>query len=177
MSQSKHDDEGPRHGEPARRVIASYEDYEDAVAAVDHLADRKFPVERMAIVGHDVRLVEQVTGRLTYATAAAHGAAAGALPGALIGWVFGLFDWVDPLRASLFLAFYGLVFGAVLGGLLNVVVFAMQRGRRDFTTVRVMQPSRYDILADAEVAERAIEELEAHGAAREEASDQRPPTR
>ena len=175
MSQSNHHDEGPRHGEPARRVIASYENYADAVAAVDHLADRGFPVERTAIVGHDLRLVEQVTGRLTYLTAALHGAAAGALPGALIGWVFGLFDWIDPLRASLLLAFYGLVFGAILGGLLNLVVYAMQRGRRDFTTVTVMRPSRYDVLADAEVADRAIQELEARGGVRQEAADQEPP--
>ncbi len=163
MSQSNHSAAGLRYGQPDRRVIASYDNYADAEAAVDHLADRKFPVERIAIVGQDVKLVEQVTGRLSYPIAAAHGAAAGALPGALIGWLFGLLDWIDPLTSGLLLALYGLVFGAVVGGLLNTVVFAMQRGRRDFTTITVMQPSRYDILADAEEADRAIRELEARG--------------
>src|SRR6476659_8731649 len=104
-----------RHGEPARRVIASYDNYAEAEAAVDYLADRRFPVERIAIVGRDVRLVEQVTGRVTVLTAALNGAAAGALPGALIGWLFGLFDWIDPLKSSLLLALYGLVFGALVG--------------------------------------------------------------
>lgn len=163
MSQSNHTAEGLRYSEPVRRIIASYDNYAEAEAAVDHLADRKFPVERMAIVGQDVKLVEQVTGRLTYPSVAAHGAAAGALPGALIGWIFGLLDWVDPLTSGLLLALYGLAFGAVIGGLLNTVVFAMQRGRRDFATITVVQPSRYDILADAEVADRAIQELEARG--------------
>jgi hypothetical protein len=116
-----------------------------------------------------------VTGRLTYPTAAAQGAAAGALPGALIGWVFGLLDWVDPLRSSLLLAFCGLVFGAVVGGLLNIVMLALQRGRRDFTTVTMMRPSRYDILVDIEVADRAIQELEARGGVSREAHDQAPP--
>lgn len=161
MSQSNHAVSGLRYGEPVRRVIASYDNYAEAEAAVDRLADREFPVERLSIVGQDVKLVEQVIGRLTYPVAAAHGAAAGALPGALIGWIFGLLDWVDPLTSSLLLALYGLVFGAVVGGLLNTAVFAMQGGRRDFTTVTVMQPSRYDVLADAEVADRAIQELEA----------------
>jgi len=177
MSQSNHHVEGPQYGEPVRRVIASYEDYAEAEAAVDYLADREFPVERMAIVGRDLSLVEQVTGRLTYATAAAHGAASGALPGALIGWVLGLFNWVDPLPSGLLLALFGLIFGAVVGGLLNTLVFAMQGGRRDFTTVTIMRPSRYDVLADDEVADRAIQELASRGGASREARHQVPPTR
>ena len=163
MSQSGHPVTGLRYGEPARRTIASYGTYAEAEAAVEYLADRGFPVERIAIVGRDVELVEQVTGRLTYPTAAAHGAAAGALPGALIGWIFGLLDWVDPLTTGLLLAIYGLIFGAVVGGLLNMAVYAMQRGRRDFASTRAMQPSRYELLADAEVADQAVRELEARG--------------
>jgi hypothetical protein len=54
-----------RHGEPARRVIASVRQLRQAEAAVDYLADRRFPVEKIAIVGRDVRLVEQVIGRMT----------------------------------------------------------------------------------------------------------------
>ena len=177
MSQTNHPAPGLRYGEPVRRVIASYDNYADAEAAVDHLADRKFPVERLAIVGQNVKLVEQVTGRLTYPTAAAHGAAAGALPGALIGWIFGLLDWVDPLTSSLLLALYGLVFGAVLGAILETVLFAMQRGRRDFTTITAVVPSRYDVLADAEVADQAIRELEARGGAGRAADDEGPPAR
>ena len=177
MSQSNQGVAGLRYGEPDRRVIASFENYADAEAAVDHLANRGFPVERIAIIGQDVKLVEQVTGRLTYLTAAANGAAAGALPGALIGWIFGLFDWIDPLTSSFLLALYGLIFGAILGALLNAAVFAMQRGRRDFSTISVMQPSRYDVLADAEVADRAIQELETRGGVQGDALRREPPAR
>lgn len=152
-----------RHGQPARRVIASYDSYAQAEAAVDYLADRRFPVEKVAIVGRDLRLVEQVIGRMTYLKAALNGAAAGALPGALIGWLFGLLDWIDPLRSSLLLALYGLVFGALVGGLLHVVLHAMQRGRRDFEAVAAMQPTNYDIVVDAEVADQAARELDSRG--------------
>jgi hypothetical protein len=66
MSQWNHPAAGLRYGEPARRTVASFDNYAEAEAAVDHLADRHFPVERIAIVGRDVQLVEQVRGRLTY---------------------------------------------------------------------------------------------------------------
>ncbi|WP_405962058.1 glycine zipper family protein [Streptomyces sp. NBC_00723] len=145
--------------EQARRTIASYTTYQEAERAVDHLADRGFPVERVAIVGQDVRLVEQVTGRMGLGGAALHGAASGALPGALIGWIFGLLNWLDPVVSGLLLALYGLVFGALVGALLGLLAHAAQRGRRDFASVSFMQPSRYDVVADDAVAEHAVQLL------------------
>ena len=43
-----------------RRTVASYDDYAEAERAVDYLSDHGFPVERVAIVGHGLRYVEQV---------------------------------------------------------------------------------------------------------------------
>jgi hypothetical protein len=142
-------------GENHRRQIATYESYSDAERAVDYLSDNGFPVERVAIVGSDVRMVEQVVGRLNYGGAALRGAGSGAFTGVLIGWLFGLFNWFTPVLAAFTLALYGLVFGAILGAIFGLVVHASQRGRRDFTSIRVMQPSRYEVLVDAEVADRA----------------------
>jgi hypothetical protein len=141
---------------PARWPVAVFDDYADAERAVDHLSDRGFPVHRVAIIGHDLKLVEQVTGRLTMAGAAWRGAIAGAATGALIGWIFGLFDWVRPLIASLVLAGYGLVFGAIVGAVIGLVLHAMQGGRRDFAAVSAMVPSRYEVAVDDEVAGEAI---------------------
>ncbi len=50
-------------GAGLRRVIASYSTYDDAQRAVDTLSDHRFPVDRVTIVGSDLRLVERVTGR------------------------------------------------------------------------------------------------------------------
>jgi hypothetical protein len=138
-----------------RRPIAVFTDYADAERAVDRLSDLGFPVERVAIIGHDLRMVEQVTGRLNYGGAALKGAVSGALPGVLIGWFFGLFDLISPLVASAVLALYGLVIGAVIGAVLGVVMHALQRGRRDFDAVTMMVPSRYEVVADEEVADEA----------------------
>ncbi|MFF0395121.1 hypothetical protein ACFYSJ_04925 [Streptomyces sp. NPDC005248] len=44
----------------------------------------------MAVIGRDVCLVEQIISRMDSGRATLHGAANGALPGALIGWLFGL---------------------------------------------------------------------------------------
>ncbi|MGV9255062.1 general stress protein [Streptomyces sp. NPDC003697] len=142
--------------EQARRTIASYATYQEAERAVDYLADQGFPVQKVAIIGRDVRLVEQVIGRMGYGTAALHGASAGALPGVLIGWIFGLLNWLDPVVSGVLLALYGLIFGAVVGALLGVLLHAAQRGRRDFASVRTMEPSRYEVVADEDVADEAV---------------------
>jgi uncharacterized protein YqgC (DUF456 family) len=138
-----------------RRPIAAFDTYPDAERAVDRLSDLRFPVERVAIIGHDLQLVEQVTGRLNYGGAALKGAASGALPGALIGWIFGLFNLISPLVASVVLAFYGLIIGAVIGAVLGAVMHALARGRRDFAAVRMTVPSRFEVVVDEEVADEA----------------------
>jgi hypothetical protein len=145
-----------RPNEPARQVIATFDNYEDAERAVGYLSDQHFPVERVAIVGRDLELVEQVTGRMNYGWAALRGAASGALVGALIGWMFGVFSWIQPLIAGLVLALYGLVFGAIVGALIGLLLYALQRGRRDFSAVTSLRPRHYDIVADMAVADQAV---------------------
>jgi len=144
----------------ARRRIAAFDDYPEAERAVERLTSHGFPVERVAIVGRDMRSVEQVTGRLTFVSAAWRGALSGALPGALIGWLFGLFAWVDPLIGALLVAVYGALFGAVLGAVMGLITYALNRGRRDFTSVTIMQPQRFDLVVDDVVAAEAARLLD-----------------
>ncbi|HEX8868670.1 MAG TPA: general stress protein, partial [Lentzea sp.] len=121
----------------------------------DHLSDNKFPVDRTAIIGADVRMVEQVVGRLNWGRALLNGALSGAVPGLLFGWLFGLFDLINPVAAAFTLALYGLVFGAVIGAVIAAIAYGLQRGRRDFSSVTMMVPSRYDLVVDEEVADEA----------------------
>lgn len=137
-----------------RRPIAQYDTYREAERAVDYLSDHGFPVERVAIVGSDLKLVEQVVGRLTYGGATLRGAGSGAFSGLLIGWLIGLFHW--SVLATLALALYGLVAGAVLGAVFGLLVHALQGGRRDFASVQTMTPSRYEVVADEDVAGQAV---------------------
>ena len=140
-------------GPNGRRTIATYNSYRDAERAVDYLSDNRFPVDKVAIIGSDLRLVEQVTGRMTYGGAALRGAVSGAFAGLLIGWLFGLFNW--SVLATFALALYGLLFGAVVGAIFGLIMHALQGGRRDFASVQAMTPGRYEVVADEEVADQA----------------------
>jgi hypothetical protein len=145
-----------RPNEPARQVIATFDSYADAERLVDYLSDQRFEVNRVAIVGRDLEYVEQVLGRLNYGGAALRGAGSGALVGALIGWIFGLFNWIQPLTSALVLAGYGLIFGAIVGALFGLLVHALQGGRRDFHSISGLRPKYYDVVADVDVADRAL---------------------
>jgi hypothetical protein len=131
----------------------------DAERAVDYLSDQRFEVDSVAIVGRELEYLEQILGRPNYGTAALRGAGSGALVGALIGWIFGLFNWIEPLISALVLAGYGLVFGAVVGALFGLLVHALQRGQRDFHSISGLRPKYYDVVADVEVADRALQLL------------------
>jgi hypothetical protein len=147
---------GADQGIPEGRVaVASYEAYQEAEEAVDYLADNDFPVERVAIVGQDVKLVEQVIGRAGYLDSALRGGFAGAAAGALIGWLFGVFNWFDPLVAAGWLAVDGLWFGFVVGALIGLVGHALTRGRQDITSVGRLAADRYDLVVDEEAADEA----------------------
>jgi hypothetical protein len=145
-----------------RRVVASFGTYEEAERAVDLLSDRRFPVERTAIVARDLEYVEQVTGRMTYWRAMGLGALNGAVIGLLIGWLFGLFNWFDPIVSAFWLALDGLWFGALVGAALGLIAHALTGGRRDFAAVGGFRAKHYDVVADepfADEAERMLADL------------------
>jgi hypothetical protein len=133
-------------GAPQGEPLLTTDSYESAVAAVDALADDGFPVERVTIVGHGISTVEKVTGRAGYAQALG----TGALNGALIGLFFGLlFDWWGALTPSTgwgWLALWGLIYGAVLGGLVGLAFYGFSSGRREFASARSLQAARYEVL-------------------------------
>src|SRR3712207_9463912 len=86
--------------------VGSYDSYEQAQAAVDYLSDQKFPVENVTIIGSDLRMVERVTGRLTWGRALAAGAAGGAWWGLFVGLLLGIFStrgagWVGSILTGL----------------------------------------------------------------------------
>ncbi|HZC19486.1 MAG TPA: hypothetical protein VE225_07225 [Rubrobacteraceae bacterium] len=53
------------------------------------------------------------------------------------------------------MAFWGLVFGAILGAIIGLISHAASGGQRDFSSVGGMQADHYDVMADEEVAEEA----------------------
>jgi uncharacterized membrane protein len=133
-------------------TVATYPDYEDAQLAVDFLSDQHFPVERISVVGTDLRLVENVLGRVTVGRAALAGAAGGAWFGLFIGLLFGLFgryDWFAVVAT-------GIVAGAVWGAVFGAVAHAATGGRRDFSSRGgALVTLTYDVVVEPEYAEQA----------------------
>ncbi|HKC29912.1 MAG TPA: hypothetical protein VKB75_18000, partial [Jatrophihabitans sp.] len=87
------------------------------------------------------------------------------LTGFLIGWVFGWFNWLNPLIASALLALYGLIFGVIVGALFGLLTWALSRGQHEYESVREIRPARYDLLVDSAYADRAMALLERAGLA------------
>ncbi len=136
-----------------RVSVGSYGSYSEAQQAVDLLSDEGFPVERVAIVGTGLRYVEQVAGRVTVARAALTGAGQGAMIGLLFALFLGIFFTVAEDYLGVIV--YGLVAGTLLGALFGGLAHAATGGRRDFASAAGMAADRYEVMADAEVAERA----------------------
>jgi hypothetical protein len=145
----------PEGAARGQQLVVSYDSYEQAQRAVDRLSDERFAVERMQIIGRDVTLVERITGRRDFGSAAIDGALTGAVVTGVAGLLFGLLGWFDPLISGLQLALYGFAFGAAIGSLIGLLAHWLTRGRRDFESVRSMRADRYDVLADADVAHDA----------------------
>jgi hypothetical protein len=144
-----------------RTLIASVSTYAEAQQLVDKLAEAQFPVEHVDIVGSDLHLVEHVIGRLTTARAALGGAISGAWFGLFIGLVFWI---VTPWTAAPFISaiLIGLGFGALYGALAQ----AFMAGKRDFASLRTLEAARYEVVVDAEHADRARRTLAAEGTGR-----------
>ena len=138
-----------------RTTVATYPRYQEAQRAVDYLADQGFPVEKVAIVAEGLRLVEQITGRLTYSRVALTGAATGAATGAFFGFVIGLLNLTAPFVSGVLLALYGLLLGTIVGALMSILLYAMSGGRRDFASATGFQAERYNLMVDDEFAPQA----------------------
>ena len=71
--------------------VGIYNSYDDAQKAVDYLADAKFEVQNLAIVGTDLKSVERVLGRRNWGTVITQGLQSGISTGLLVGLVMLIF--------------------------------------------------------------------------------------
>ena len=137
--------------------LAVYATYAEAQKAVDHLSDEGFPVENCLIVGTELKQVERITGRLTYGRVATLGALSGLWLGGFVGLLFALFVEGNILAMLISTALAGLLFGALWA----IAGFAATRGRRDFSSVKAVVATRYEVLVEHKHRERARELLAA----------------
>lgn len=130
--------------------IGSYDTYQEAQRAVDHLADSEFPVHDVTIVGVEPMVVERVAARLTWSRVLGAGAASGAWLGLFVGLLLSLFT---P-SAGLFPILIGLASGVVFGLASSAVRYGATRGQRDFVSHSQLVARRYDVLCKPRNAEQ-----------------------
>ncbi len=136
----------------AWNTVARFDDYESAQRAVDRLSDDGFPVEKLDIVGSGLRLVERVTGRLTRSRAAGAGALSGLWAGLLLGILIGLFTSGHSFLA---VAATGAALGVLWGAVFGFAAHAGTKGLRDFSSVRQLVATHYDLIARGGTVDRA----------------------
>lgn len=128
----------------AWNTVASFGGYGEAQAAVDQLVAAGFPVHEIEIVGSGLRIVEQVTGRMTAGRAAMAGAGTGAWFGLFIGLLVGLFT-AGPAWLGLILG--GVLIGAIWGAALGLVARWIGGDRHRYSSLRSVVATRYDVIA------------------------------
>jgi hypothetical protein len=136
-----------RRGAPAapageQESLGSYTTYAEAQHVVDYLADHDFEVETTQIIGSDLRMVEQITGKLTWPRAVLSGVAGGAWFGVFVGLLLNILTTATFWRAMSF----GVSWGVIFGGVFAAAGYGLTAGRRDFTSRSATMPSRFEVL-------------------------------
>ena len=135
----------------AQVSLGTFRSYGEAQQVVDRLADNDFEVQTTQIIGSDLRMVEQVTGRLTWPRAMLYGMASGAWFGFVVGLIFS-FLVITPFLAAIL---WGLALGLVAGGVFALAGYGLTGRRRDFTSRSATVPSRFEVLVATAHSERA----------------------
>jgi hypothetical protein len=138
---------------PSGVSIGTYPTYAKAQEAVDYLSDNQFPVQNVTIVGTDLRMIEQVTGRLTRGAVVRTAATTGGIWGLFIGAVVSLFG--GNATSFLIVGLVTLLIGAGFGALTGYMAYAATGGKRDFTSRSGVVATSYEVLCEARVAEDA----------------------
>jgi hypothetical protein len=143
---------------PNGEVLADFSQYADAVSYVEKLVRNNFPAGLIAIVGSDLRSVERVRGRMSYARVAFSGAVTGAWIGLIYAFLFG----PTPNPADIASAGNGslgsaIVIGAGIGMLFNVLRFSLSRNKRGFMSQSTFVASKYQVQVPSNMVSQANE--------------------
>ena len=138
---------------PSGETIADFTKYQDAVDYVDRLVANEFPAQLIAIVGSDLRTVEQLRGKLGYGRIALSGFVTGSWIGLLFGLIFGNAEATETVLVNNIGA--GIVIGAGVGMLINIIRFSLAKKKRSFISVSSVVANRYEILVPSEKSEEA----------------------
>lgn len=144
---------------PEGEVVGQFKNYPEAVKVVEQLVENGFPARLISIIGSDLKTVETLKGKLGYGRVALSGAVTGSWIGLFFGLVFGATSSLEQVVVTNLSA--GIVIGAGIGMLLNVIRFGLTKNKRGFISTQAVVAKKYDVvvptgqLADAKKAMKA----------------------
>ena len=141
--------------------LGTFEKYEEAQKLVDTLSDKEFPVQNCLIVGTDLKQLERITGRLTWGRVLLGGALSGVWLGLFVGLIFALFAPQGGSVVQIVLS--TVLFGALFGVAWAAGTYALTGGQRDFSSVSLIVPSKYEVLVEHKFAQQARDILGGSG--------------
>jgi hypothetical protein len=137
--------------------LGVFDSYPQAQKVVDYLSDNDFEVQQVAIVGTELKLLERVTGRLTRGKAALAGAVSGFWMGLFVGLAFFLFASGNGAGFLISTPILGAIFGLIWS---QIGFAAVTRGgTRDFSSVTQVVATKYEVLVEHRLFQRAQELL------------------
>jgi hypothetical protein len=143
---------------PEGQTLATFADYKLAVSYVESMIENDFPARLVSIIGTDLKSVESIKGKLGYGRVSL----SGALTGSWLGMFFGLvFDATGTGTEALLLTNVaaGVVIGAGIGMLLNVIRFSLTKNRRGFISGQMVVAKKYEVVVPKEqlqLAKKAV---------------------
>ena len=134
--------------------LASFTDYKQAVSYVEKLIDNDFPAKLVSIIGTDLKTVETIRAKLGYGRVSVSGAITGSWLGMFFGLIFG-FTGEDTEQLLLNNVFAGIIIGAGLGMLINILRFSVTKNRRGFISAQAVVAKKYEVIVPNEQVQLA----------------------
>jgi hypothetical protein len=132
---------------PEGEVVGQFKNYGEAVKVVEKLVENGFPARLISIIGSDLKTVESLKGKLGFGRVALSGAVTGSWIGLFFGLVFGATSTTEQVVITNLSA--GIVIGAGVGMLLNVIRFSLTRNKRSFISAQAVVAKKYDVIVPA----------------------------
>jgi hypothetical protein len=142
------------------RTVATYTSFAEAQNALDYLIDHGFHEQSLAIILKEITQLEPSPQESNWVFSSGQTALNGAVVGLGISFLGLMISMLTPTyQASVDLAFSGVAYGALVGGVIGVLswVFAQQNGVEH--TANLSSTQHYNVIAQSTDANRAQEVL------------------
>jgi hypothetical protein len=118
------------------------------------MIENNFPARSVSIVGTDLKTVESIKGKLGYGRVSLSGALTGSWLGMFFGLIFGA-SGAGTEAVLLTNVAAGVVIGAGIGMLINVIRFSLTKNRRGFISGQMVVAKKYEVVVPSEQLELA----------------------